>query len=44
LKTIEQKSLTLEHPSEPVFQIPDGELLEGMLPNKQYKLGNNRGK
>jgi hypothetical protein len=38
LKTIEQKSLTMEHPSEAVFQIPDGELLEGILPNKQYKL------
>jgi len=25
----------MEHPSEAVFQIPDGELLEGMLPNKQ---------
>jgi hypothetical protein len=24
--------------AEAVFQIPDGELLEGMLPNKQYKL------
>ena len=44
LKTIEQKNLPMEHPSEAVFQIPDGELLEGMLPNKQYKLGNNRGR
>jgi hypothetical protein len=34
----------MEHPSEAVFQIPDGELLEGMLPNKQYKLENNRGR
>ncbi len=24
--------------AEAVFQISDGELLEGMLPNKQYKL------
>ena len=24
--------------AEAVFQIPDGELLEGTLPNKQYKL------
>jgi hypothetical protein len=24
--------------AEAVFQIPDGELLEGVLPNKQYKL------
>ena len=24
--------------AEAVFQIPDGELLEGILPNKQYKL------
>jgi Domain of unknown function (DUF4160) len=38
LKTIEQKSLTMEYPSEAIFQIPDGELLEGTLPNKQYKL------
>ena len=30
--------------AEAVFQIPDGELLEGMLPNKQYKLENNRGR
>jgi hypothetical protein len=24
----------MEHPSEAVFQIPDGELLEGMLPKE----------
>jgi len=43
LKTIEQKSLTMEHPSEVVFQIPDGELLKGMLSNKQVASMKRRG-